>query len=531
MQNFIDRAINAVAPVYAAKRLHARAQLAVFDAMAPGVGQTSGSNGNGGSYGRWGRMASIRDAQADVMPTLLWDRAEARQLARFSPIAAGAIQNNLDRVVSTGLALVACPDQRVLGWSDAQALEWKQNVQAEFAMWADSVECDLTGQANFYALQELVLRSTLESGDCFTLMPDAPTASPLMPYRLRLQVLEADRIGNPYGQMETAEISGGIRAHPDTGRPLEAFIYDRHPGAAFVMSAEPFKGKWITFTGASGRRRLLQHFRRLRPGQMRGTPYILPVVEHLKKLARYTEAELTAAVVSAMFTVFIKTPTADLAPVFEGGTPDVASTGEIGMGHGAIVGLAPGEEPIFADPSRPNPNAAAFVDGIMTQIGMALGQPGAFLQKRHDASYTAARAAILDAAVYFRGVRNWLAQSFCQPAYEEVLAEAVTLGRIAAPGFFTDPLRRWAYTRAAWRGDSMGSINPKDEVAAAVSAIEARLTTRERAEWELFGTDFDATLARKASEEQRLAANKILPVPKAGAPAPSPANADTPAAP
>ena len=36
----------------------------------------------------------------------------------------------------------------------------------------------------------------------------------------------------------------------------------------------------------------------------------------------------------------------------------------------------------------------------------------------------------------------------------------------------------------------MGSINPKDEVAAYASAIDARLMTRERAEWELFGTDW-----------------------------------------
>ena len=79
---------------------------------------------------------------------------------------------------------------------------------------------------------------------------------------------------------------------------------------------------------------------------------------------------------------------------------------------------------------------------------------------------------------------------------------------------------RWAYTRAAWHGDSMGSINPKDEVAAYTSAIDARLMTRERAVWELFGTDFTADFPQMRREHEQLLAADMLPVPKAGAAAP-----------
>lgn len=45
--------------------------------------------------------------------------------------------------------------------------------------------------------------------------------------------------------------------------------------------------------------------------------------------------------------------------------------------------------------------------------------------------------------------------------------------------------------------------------------------TRERAEWELFGTDFNDTFDTKQSEQERLAAADMLPVPKAGAAAPA----------
>jgi hypothetical protein len=158
--------------------------------------------------------------------------------------------------------------------------------------------------------------------------------------------------------------------------------------------------------------------------------------------------------------------------------------------------------------------------GVLSQIGIALGIPRELLVKQFNSSYSASKAALLDAGIYFRTVRTWLARSFCQPVYETWLSEAVASGRILAPGYFTDPLIRWAYTRAAWHGDSMGSINPKDEVAAYSAAIDARLMTHERAEWELFGSDFNDTFDQKKAEHDQLAGANMLPVPKAGAAAP-----------
>ena len=44
--------------------------------------------------------------------------------------------------------------------------------------------------------------------------------------------------------------------------------------------------------------------------------------------------------------------------------------------------------------------------------------------------------------------------------------------------------------------------------------------TRERAEWELFGSDWNDTFDQKRDENEQLAAASMLPVPKAGAAAP-----------
>jgi capsid protein len=184
----------------------------------------SASSAQGGS--RWWNPRPC-DARSDTVPHLSAERGKSRELARTSPIACGAINTNIDRVVGTGLALSAQPSRAILGWSIEDVSDWKRRIQAEFSLWADSAECDLAQTLNFYELQSLILRSTLESGDCFTLLPDGQRTH-TQPYALRIQILEADRIGNPFAQMDAESMSGGVHFGAN-GAPVAYHVYDRHP--------------------------------------------------------------------------------------------------------------------------------------------------------------------------------------------------------------------------------------------------------------------------------------------------------------
>lgn len=482
------------------------------DASMIGSGPMPHTTANKRSRYLWTRPA--QDARGDTLPHLRTAWGQSRALAQTNAIAFGALRTNLDRVVGTGLALSATPNASILGWTPEQAQAWKNKVQSEFSLWADSTDCDWAGKHNFYELQAVVLWGALASGDIFTLMPDAASASTLQPYKLRLQLIEADRIGNPLGKLDSADMAGGIRFA--NGRPSAAHIYNHHPGGS-VIATSIFAGEWVDFVGASGRRRLLHHARLLRPDQPRGVPYLTPVMDDIKRLGDYADAEIEAAVISAYYTVFIETEGAELSAVHGAAETTAEGDEQLALGSGAIIGLNPGEKISTANPGRPNPNFEAFYRAVVRNIGMGLGLPVELLTKEFNASYSSSKAAILDAWMYLRGVRTWLSRSLCQPVYETWLTEAVILGRVSAPSYFSDPLMRWAYTRASWPGDSMGSINPKDEVAAYTAAIDARLITRERAEWELFGTDWYDTFAGKKTEQSMLKAADLLPVPKAGA--------------
>jgi lambda family phage portal protein len=432
------------------------------------------------------------------------------------------------------------PHLATLGWSPEQAQEWAAEVQAEFSLWADSPECDWYGELNFYQQQDLVTRSRLESGDCFTVLPDGnPTVT--QPYALRLQVLEADRVGNPAGKADTAQVAGGVRRAEGGGVVTGFHVYHQHPGGLWLAAGgSQWAGDWIEPVGPSGRRRMLHHFKRLRPEQPRGVPYLAPVMGLFKLLGDYTDAEVKAAVISAWLTLVIETPTgAGLPQIFglqqQGGAApqagdNQAPTGNIEMGPGHTVSLAKGEKASVVNPGRPNPAFGPFVEAVLDQLGAGTFLGSEMLLKKFSTSYTAARAAFLDAYKHVLDVRNGTALDFCQPVVETWMAEAVYRGRIRAPGFFSDPRLRWAYTRAGWHGDSQGSLNPKDEVAAMRDAVDARLVTRERAQWELFGDSFAATYGAKKAEHDKLAADGMLPAPRAGAaamptPAPAPGGA------
>ena len=102
--------------------------------------------------------------------------------------------------------------------------------------------------------------------------------------------------------------------------------------------------------------------------------------------------------------------------------------------------------------------------------------------------------------------RTWLVDSFCQPAYEIWLSEAVARGRVIAPGFFDDPLVRAAWCGARWIGPVQGSLDPKKEVDAAILQTHHGFRTHEQVTREMGGGDWEENAEQLARENEMLKA-------------------------
>lgn len=494
-ENAVDRVVSYFAPERALRRLQSRAVMSV-------LGSWPGASYSRRQTSQWKPWAW--DADTDIVFDLNTLRSRSRDLVRGNPLAGGAIETNQVNVVGPGLSLQARLNRDILTLTDEQADAWEAAAELEWKLFFESREVDCARTLNGNEIANLVFRSTLESGDCFTNLPRFARGA--TPYRLRLQVIEADRVSNEDGKADRFGLVQGVEKD-DNGAPVRYHIQDQHPGMMLPGSAAKRTWTKIDAWGAkTGLPNILHHFRPRRPGQTRGVPYLAPVIEQLKMIDRYSEAELMAAVISSMFTVFIKSGTGEMPmpmqPTTETGAS--ASDTDLKLAAGAIVGLRPGEDIEVADPKRPNSAFDPFFLAITRQIGIALGIPYEVLIKHFTSSYSAARAALLDAWKHFTTWRTWLVTSFYQPVYEVFLYEAISSGRLAAPGFFADPLVRMAYCGARWIGPSPGQINPTDEVSAAEKRIGLALSTRAEETAALTGGDFETNLRQIRKEKAAL---------------------------
>lgn len=492
--NLVERGLAAVGFADAAARnLKARAFLGMSG------GQHAGARRDKTSMRSFNPSAGSADSDSiGDLPTL---RARARDLARNAPIARGARNTSKTNVVGAGLRLSASLQREILGLSDEQAEAWEDYTEVLFDLWASAKTASVDRKQNFYEQQGTAFTSSWDSGDCFLLRRFKESTSFLA---LCVQLVEADRVCTPNYKQTTApgarEIRDGIEVDDD-GEPIAAHLLNKHPGdAALIKTYKPDAWQRIPFRGDSPFPLLIHLMKQDRIGQTRGIPMLAPVIESLKQLDRYAEAELMAAVVSAFFTVFIKTQdgggdgsnimpsVAGSGPMGGDGVPIGSS--EMALGSGTVAELADGEDISIANPNRPNPNFDPFFLAVVRQIGIALGIPYEVLIMHFSSSYTASKAAIETAWQYFDDDRTWLARNLCQPVYEWWLYEMVARGLIDAPGFLSDPIKRAAWCGSKWLGRAPIVLDAiKDATAAemwmdlGVETVESVTTKRNGGDW------------------------------------------------
>ena len=495
----IDSIIATIAPQTALKRTAARQKMQILNSGYSNYGANAtkksliGWNYAGGSW------------REDISDNLSILRQRSRDLYMGVPIATGAVKTMRTNVVGRGLMLKPTIDAEILNITAEQAQQLEKKIAREWALWAESPDCDIARIDNFYELQQLAFLNWLASGDTLVLLPTKQRIN--QPYDLRVQLVEADRLSSP-NNFDTFDnqIVGGVEV--DTDGEVVAYHFSKHHPLSYANERMEWQ-RVEAYGKKTGRKNVLHLMCRERIDQRRGIPFLAPVIEALKQLGRYTDAELIAAVISGLFTVFIeKELSKDGEPVGSGIAAeeliDDEDENSIELGPGAILDLAEGEKAHDINPGRPNKNFSSFVEAVCRQIGAALEIPYELLLKHFTSSYSASRGALEEAWKMFKMYRAWLASDFCQPVYEEWLAEAVAKGRIEAPGFFTDPLRRKAYCKAQWNGPARGILNPVQEVGAAVTRVENGFSTRSAETMEMSGGDFYSNCEQLRQEEKKL---------------------------
>ncbi len=459
---------------------------------------------------------------SDIDVNLATLRGRSADLAMGTPVATSAINTSRTNIIGAGLKLSPRPRHGLLHMTADEGAVWASKTKAEFDLWASSKFCDVFQKNNFYDMQDIAQVCCLLDGDSFALIKYRKQL-PGMPYQLRVQLVEGTRVCNPtpqntYGPINPwsvimpspdnplNRIVNGVEINTD-GMVLAYWVANRYPYDPTRMGQIPKWQRVEAFGKCTGYPNILQISHDDRPEQYRGVSYLAPVIETVKQISRYTEAELTSAIIKSFFSLFVKAEagavpfgTLPLSEPYSDKEKFTMDPNAFEMGPGNINALPPGYDVKSMDPGRSLSTFEPFMKELIKQVGAALEIPYEVLTKSFNSSYTAARAALLQAWAAFKMRRTWFSRDFCQPIYETWLTEAVTKGRIEAPGFFSDPLIRKAWCSAEWYGPVMGVLDPVKEAQGAALKVQYGFSTHEKETAEMTGTDWRENIERLAVE-------------------------------
>lgn len=394
-------------------------------------------------------------------------RRRSRQLVRDNPWAANGVEAWVANAIGTG----------IMARSLAPDAAFRAAADRVFDAW--TAEADASGFVDWYGMQALAVRAMLEAGEVFVrVRPREERDGLAVP--LQLQVLEAEHcpidLNRALGNGNV--IRAGVEFSP-IGRVVAYHFTREHPGEDVLRDAGA-----TTDTVAVPARFVRHLFRPLRPGQVRGEPWLARVLLALSDFDEYTDAERVRKKTTAMFGGFVRVPDRDDARNVLGEDTDDDDDAEggatVAMEPGTFPYLAPGEDVTFAEPTDVGGSFEPFTTFNLRAVAAGLGIPyEALTWDLSKVNYSSIRAGTLEFRRRVEAVvHQVIVHRLCRPVWEDVLRAAVLAGTLDAAAFGRDPRAALA---ARWFPQGWAWVDPQKEIAAQIAAIRAGLTSRSAA--------------------------------------------------
>jgi lambda family phage portal protein len=378
-------------------------------------------------------------------------RSRSRDMVRRNPWATNALDAFVGNSIGTGIKPQSLhPDAGT-----------KEQIQSLWLRWTD--QADATGLTDFYGLQAIACRSVMEAGECFIrLRPRLPKDGLLVP--LQLQLLEAEHL--PTAETRKLETGNYIRAGIEfngIGRRVAYHLYREHPGD----TSNPMASTELVRVPAEA---VLHLFRPLRPGQLRGKPWLTQVLIKLHELDQYDDAELVRKKTAAMFAGFIPKNAPQDSLIGES-NPDASGVALAGMEPGTLQVLLPGEDVTFSAPADVGASYETFMRVQLRSIAAGMGIT--YEQLTGDltgVNYSSIRAGLLE---FRRRCEQFQHQvivfQMCRPIWRSWLQAAVLSGALSKDAAGTDA--KWIPPGFAW-------VDPLKDIKAQIMAVRAGFKSR-----------------------------------------------------
>ena len=424
-----------------------------------GIG--SGRRALAWSVGNPGAVAAMLFNQSEL-------RAKSRDLVRRNAWANAALESYVANAIGTGIK----PQSMLTDSTQREA------VQSLWRNW--TVEADAAGLTDFYGLQAMACRAMLEGGEVLLRLRYRRPEDALS-VGLQLQVLEPEHL--PVQMNTTLDNGNLIRAGIEfdrLGKRVAYHLYRSHPEDG---SLAPMSGNGDTSTVRVDAREIIHMYRPLRPGQIRGEPWLARALMKLHDLDQYDDAELVRKKTAAMFAGFVTR----LAPednLLGEGLPDPNGVSMTGMEPGTMQILEPGEDIKFSQPADVGGSYSEFLRMQFRAVAAAMGVT--YEQLTGDltqVNYSSIRAGLLEFRRRVESLQHGvIVHQLCRPIWQAWMDQAVLEGALTLPGYSAAiAARRRDYQACKWIPQGWQWVDPLKEADAMKAAIRSGLMSRSEA--------------------------------------------------
>lgn len=312
---------------------------------------------------------------------------------------------------------------------------------------------------------------------------------------LALEPVDPDRLDHTLNDVSKRIVMGVEQ--DQWGKAVAYHLWTQHPDSPGEKSRERVPADQIYHL-----------FRPQASRQSRGIPWSAPVMLTLALLGKYWEAEVATAAHEAGRAGFLETHLDQL-----GERDSAFNPGDMTFGETTYYGLPAGVTANLPDVKHPNAAFDPFTRAALRIVASGLCVSHASLSNdRGDANYGSQRGGLLDERDNYRMLQVWLIQSFLSPLFWDWLPCARFTGKVT---YADDP-------KPSWAGRGWDWISPKDDIAAAVQALNAKIETRTNilAQKGLVFRDVMQTIADEDEFAESLGID-LTPVPQASTPAPA----------
>ena len=463
----------------------------------------------------------MRSADGDLLNEKSDLDVRARDAIRNDAYVQNGADIQKDTIVGSRYRMNSKPNFLALGLDEVWAEEFQEEFEAKFGLWAESDMNypDAAGKLNFTELVRLAVGVFSYTGEVLASCEWMRERN--RPYGTAVQMIDLDRLSNPYGEMDTQFLRRGV-AMNRMGRPLGYHILRAHP-TDNVTNGDNYEWRYVPARKPWGRQMMIHIFDAWRPEQSRGFSKMVSALKEMRMTKKFRDIVLQSAVLQATYAATIESelpPESAFAAM--GGGDDAYSKwcmqhlGGIAQYSGKsrnlqidgikIPHLYPGTKLNLQNAATPGGIGSTFEQSMLRYIAAALNVSYEQLSKDYSqTNYSSARAGVNETQKHMQVRKALVADRFANSVAKLWLEEAINSGEMTAmprnaPNWYAG-MNAEAYSRCEWIGASHGQIDELKETQAAVLRIKNNLSTHE-AELGRLGKDWREVFAQLGREKK-----------------------------